>query len=81
MRGAVPKGIPRRERWCRRPLTKGKDRGADGLDDGNDLEMEERDEGSVILLIIVYYLDIGSVSQSDLSMEDGFESRQIHRIG
>lgn len=43
--------------------------------------MEERDEGSVILLIIVYYLDIGSVSQSDLSMEDGFESRQIHRIG
>lgn len=68
------KGIPRRGRWCRRPLTQERGRGLDGLDDWRRLELVEKDEGRLVFLVTVYYLGIGNVNQTDLNMDGGFES-------
>lgn len=60
--------VPRRERWFRRPPMQGKGRGTDGWGNEMMLEMGEKYDGMLVLLITVYYLGLGNANRTNLSM-------------
>lgn len=61
--------VPKRERWFRRPPMQGKGRGTDGWGNEMMLEMGEKYDGWLVLLITVYYLGIGNAKQTNLTMK------------